>query len=668
VQEIINAIETRNEELAIRLIRESRLDFSIALPPLNDGDENPPPTPLHYAAKQGLINVIRCLLDHGVYFDAVATWEYPDMFDESDNGSETPSLWAIYYNQVEALKELWKNGLSKSVENSRSAKTYLLSRATKWGHLEMVKWLIEKGFPIDGHDSVVPLNYAFSEGHNQVVEYLLNKGASIDYVADEYEDSPVNIPGFGNLLNSLLINKEGFRFSNKSLVILINKFGIDTEIQILTEGGYNLNRIDHEGINLIQAAILKENLRLIGVLLNIGVNINHTDSKGFHTLDYVLCSQNEEVISLFQSKGFDILERQIQGNKHGLWAVMQGDSEYIVKAIRDGGGEAIQTMKENNVDLNQRTPASLKSPIFIAAEQGNAKVVQLLIKYGADVNISNWEDMTPLYNAVINGHADVVRILIDEGEVVTTDSKDLVLAAIQLNKLDIAFKLLNSGFDLPGNRYIYTVQILTNICEKALESDLGDSIGPLMQITKSCPKSMPSALKFLQRYIQQIGYGNIVEKFKQIAESKNSQYGNNICAIKNSFKEKQISETDKTKKIKEAAKLKYKEAIRLVKSITDFEKVAEDLGPNVVIKLSQVKKIISGMPFSYIQSQIFPQQDLLSKISSFIELEEQIVFTRICKHSPIFPQLHKENNDDHPESKVQEIGEDEYALVMDNIN
>ncbi|AVP88027.1 hypothetical protein phytr_11010 [Candidatus Phycorickettsia trachydisci] len=651
MQEIINAIEARNEELAIRLIRESGFDFGNRLPPLNPGN-NPVPTPLHYAAKQGLINVIRCLLDHGADFDAKATWYYPDIPNESGSDSETPSRWAIYYNQLEALKELWKNGLPEFVDTNKSEKAYLLTKAARKGHLEIVKWLIEKGFPIDGVYDDVPISDAFLWDQYNVVEYLLNEGASIDYESDE---TPVlEAEGFMNFLRELLVHRDEFKFSNKFLVIAIDQFGAEEEIRLLVEQGYDLERVDHEGITLIQAAVLKENIEVIETLLNRAVDINNVDPHGYNVLDYALCSQNEEVINLFHRKGFNILERQIQGNKYGLWAVMQGDSENIVKAIMQGREQAIHTMQEKGLDLNCRTGNLLETPMHYAARQNHADVVQLLIKFGADVNIMDDDQQTPLYIAVTDRHPDIVNFLIDKGKALTSLPKDLLRVALEgQTEFEIAIKLLNSGIyiDIFTFSHMYRDKLVPKICEQAFKYDLSVAVGALMNISTACfklninEKIKKGVRETLHKYYLKQGYDKIIKALEKIIKNKNSQAEDSLE--------------------------KYKEAIKLFVSIVGFEGLADNLVDEVKTKFKQdlkaSKNIICDMPFPYIQSKIYPQQPLLNLISSFIPPKKQIVFTEICKDAPIFSKLQNLNHEFQPESRVQKTGEDGCVPVVDDI-
>lgn len=71
--------------------------------------------------------------------------------------------------------------------------------------------------------------------------------------------------------------------------------------------------------------------------------------------------------------------------------------------------EAGKCNLENDRDLEGR------SPLHIAAWQGNASMVELLIRHGADVNAVDREQRTPLQSAAWQGHESVVWLLLKHG-------------------------------------------------------------------------------------------------------------------------------------------------------------------------------------------------------------------------------------------------------------
>lgn len=64
---------------------------------------------------------------------------------------------------------------------------------------------------------------------------------------------------------------------------------------------------------------------------------------------------------------------------------------------------------EEDRDLEGRTP------LHIAAWQGHASMVELLLRYGADVNAVDREQRTPLQSCAWQGHESVVWLLLKAG-------------------------------------------------------------------------------------------------------------------------------------------------------------------------------------------------------------------------------------------------------------
>ena len=53
------------------------------------------------------------------------------------------------------------------------------------------------------------------------------------------------------------------------------------------------------------------------------------------------------------------------------------------------------------------------SPLLVASEQGHDDVVKLLCEYGADVNASLYDDVTPTFLSAQNGNVKVLKLLLN---------------------------------------------------------------------------------------------------------------------------------------------------------------------------------------------------------------------------------------------------------------
>jgi ankyrin repeat protein len=87
---------------------------------------------------------------------------------------------------------------------------------------------------------------------------------------------------------------------------------------------------------------------------------------------------------------------------HLFAAVEKEDLSALIKAIAAGG------------EVNRQSPSHEETALCIAASNGNLKVVDLLLKAGADPNKPN-RTSRPLIRAAEGGHLDIVKRLIEAG-------------------------------------------------------------------------------------------------------------------------------------------------------------------------------------------------------------------------------------------------------------
>ena len=100
-----------------------------------------------------------------------------------------------------------------------------------------------------------------------------------------------------------------------------------------------------------------------------------------------------EVVKLLLEKGANVNAKTPSGWTALTWAAWNGSSD-VVKLLE--GRVAAKTLMD-------------------AACLGDLKLLQQLIKKGADVNMKTLEERTPLMGAARRGHLDVVKALIALG-------------------------------------------------------------------------------------------------------------------------------------------------------------------------------------------------------------------------------------------------------------
>ncbi|SAL44920.1 ankyrin repeat domain-containing protein [Caballeronia humi] len=120
----------------------------------------------------------------------------------------------------------------------------------------------------------------------------------------------------------------------------------------------------------------------------------------------------------------------------------------LVIAAREKSDKVGQVLADNpKTDLEKLDTAG-ENAMMLAALNGDAKFVNLLIAKDAEVNKKGW---TPLHYAATNGHDDVVKILIDHSAYIDAGSPNgttpLMMAA-RGGHLSTVKLLLDEGADL----------------------------------------------------------------------------------------------------------------------------------------------------------------------------------------------------------------------------
>ena len=82
-------------------------------------------------------------------------------------------------------------------------------------------------------------------------------------------------------------------------------------------------------------------------------------------------------------------------------------------AAQQGHAEAVELLVELKADVNLGNAAGQATPIFVASLKGHAKVVAALAGLKADCNLAMEGGSTPLFIAALKGRTDAIRMLVD---------------------------------------------------------------------------------------------------------------------------------------------------------------------------------------------------------------------------------------------------------------
>jgi len=407
-------------------------------------------TPLHLAAMNGHHKIVRKLLKHELNRD------YVDISDSLNVAAER--------GHVEVVKELIiKSNRRTTHYYPRPDGTNAIHLAAANGHLEVVQLLVKaKHFNLNitkANDlGYVPLHYACENGHILVAEYLLKEDVSrvtldaqtkegktptylacekghfemVDFMLTKNVD--VNRPdvnrwtmmhvacaqGHENLVVLLIgLNAEGLHKlylnqretpnlnartkDGETPLFIAAKFGHATIVQYLIDAKEDVNIPNTSGKTPLHVAVENEHAEVVQLLIAAKAKVN-TTSSDTHSVFHR--PYGRKAISTLMELNSSGSITQL-GDKDSDWSPLHS-------ACEKGNAEIVELLLKAGADTFKESREGL-TPLHLAAANGNVRVVEILIKAKANLNPVDNQRFTPLHFACQNGHVDVVKLLLNNG-------------------------------------------------------------------------------------------------------------------------------------------------------------------------------------------------------------------------------------------------------------
>jgi ankyrin repeat protein len=151
-------------------------------------------------------------------------------------------------------------------------------------------------------------------------------------------------------------------------------------------------------------------------------------------------SGDHEAVRALLKQGMDVNAAEGDGMTALHWAARKGDLELAQMLLYAGA----------NVRASTRLGAY--TPIILASQNGNAALIELLIKSGADPKVATTSGTTPLMLAAASGRADAVNVLlaagVDPNARESARGETALMFAANFNRVDAMKALLAGGADL----------------------------------------------------------------------------------------------------------------------------------------------------------------------------------------------------------------------------
>lgn len=129
------------------------------------------------------------------------------------------------------------------------------------------------------------------------------------------------------------------------------------------------------------------------------------------------CEQGDlHTVRDFLRKGYEMHNHKIYYPGVDVWA--------IHVAVISGHVQIAQQLLQHGASLEQCTASRGSRPLHLAAESGNASMIELLLANGADISAINNLGEQPIYIAIRHGNIEALRVLVDGGAVLSCTDQE----------------------------------------------------------------------------------------------------------------------------------------------------------------------------------------------------------------------------------------------------
>lgn len=335
----------------------------------------------------------------------------------------------------------------------RAARADEIHDAVRSGDLEKVKTLLQShaewlNSPDQNHKT--PLHHALASGHIDMAKYLIERGADID-LKDKDKAAPLHNAAFlGSLEVVDLLLKKGAaalnegNFRGQTPLHFACERGHPAVVTRLLDAGADIEARDMIGRTPLMTTGMSQNMEIAKDLIERGADVNAAAKRGpvaYTTLSVTAMYGFKDLVDLLIDKDASILKDSLEPT--------------FAFAVEMGHPRLFEYVLENGLDL--ATVRELDPGfVFNAAAGGSVEIMKALLDHGFDADQKDGDGWTPLHVAAVGGKIEMIEFLIACGldkDVRNMKGETAYHVALSAEVAEAADFLKKAGVDTSAPRF-----------------------------------------------------------------------------------------------------------------------------------------------------------------------------------------------------------------------
>ena len=372
---------------------------------------------LEEALEDGDLDEIQDILDEGA--------------DVNDFSDDSPLHYVVSSKSSdckEIVQLLIDHGLEFNIDTFRDA--------IKSKNEEIVAMLVENGADVnmEYYFDWTPLFYALSHGNRAIVELLIDHGAKID-VKDCYGRTPMEVAAIYGSMRSFAkmcdkLSLDDHDEEEIGNILYLKLFGM---VNYSSEDWYHIRK-ELEDLDPNERSVLvTRTISFGGDLYSPLTWACHNGDQEVLEFFIKICNPNLEVEGQYRF-GFEFGRCYIKTTPIGI-------------AANNGKLKILETLVKYGAEIDALSD-TLCTPVFIACLKNNFEIVRILVKYGANLEIPNLDGLTCLMVSIKN--VKMCKFLLQSGALVDVQDRKMNTAlhySILEKQFETTRLLLDYGAD-----------------------------------------------------------------------------------------------------------------------------------------------------------------------------------------------------------------------------